>query len=106
MSRGSGFREGAATFGGIVFRIITFILAILPLVMLRQPWWVCFLLLVGTQIPFVCIPVNIAIYVWSFIVVVQGPIGALEIIYFIDIGVVVLYWLIVIIASLISDRGR
>ena len=84
--------------------LLSLLLTVFPLVMCQFPWWVNLLIFTAIMLlPDVLGGImTLAVWVWSFIVVVSGSIGLFEVIYFVLLAVYVVYFLIPGIRALIA----
>ena len=73
--------------GGILWYIISFFFCFAPLFFLHLPFWADFLLILAIlALPYIGELIRAALYVWAFIVVIRGPIGIMEIIFFVFVA--------------------
>ena len=90
--------------GGLLFWLLSLLLTAFPLVMCQFPWLVNLLIFTAIMLlPDVLGGImTLAVWVWSFIVVVSGSIGLFEVIYFVLLAVYVVHFLIPGIRALIA----
>lgn len=103
------FKERFGTvFGGVlgvVYRIVTFLLSILPLVMLDLPFWADFLIILGVNLLnglLFCIP-ELALWIVGLVAAIHGKQDAWAIAYYVVFGINALKILLMFVQSLISS---
>ena len=90
-------------FGIVLWYIISFLYGFIPLVFLRFPFWVDFLLIVVmTSVPYLGEIVRIVLYIWAFVVVLHGPFDIPAIIFYVFFALYVLTTLLPLITSLLE----
>lgn len=80
--------NGLGTLGIVLYYIAMLIIAALPIVALQLPIWADFLIIFALEalpIPFI----DIVLWIWGLVVVLQHPISTFSIIYFVCFGVFV-----------------
>lgn len=96
----------AATLGGFgyfLFYLITVFLTFAPLTVLGLPWWIdATIILAVLSIPFLGSIVQVVIWVWSFVMAVQGPQDIWTILYYVAAAIYVFSTLIPFLTSTIS----
>ena len=103
------FKERFGTvFGGVlgvVYRIVTFLLSILPLVMLDLPFWADFLIVLGVNLLNALlfgIP-ELALWIVGLVAAIHGKQDAWAIAYYVVFGINALKILVMFVHSLISS---
>lgn len=103
------FKERFGTvFGGVlgvVYRIVTFLLSILPLVMLDLPFWADFLIILAVNIfsaMLFGIP-ELALWIAGLVAAIHGKQDAWAIAYYVVFGINALKILLMFVQSLISS---
>ena len=90
---------------GVVYSIVTFLLSILPLVMLDLPFWADFLIILGVNLLnglLFCIP-ELALWIVGLVAAIHGKQDAWAIAYYVVFGINALKILLMFVQSLISS---
>lgn len=90
---------------GVVYFIVTFLLSILPLVMLDLPFWADFLIILGVNLLnglLFCIP-ELALWIVGLVAAIHGKQDAWAIAYYVVFGINALKILLMFVRSLISS---
>lgn len=94
-------QNALGTFGGILYWILTILIAILPLVMIDMPSLVDFIILaVCSFLPFLSIP----LWIWGLVEAIKGPQDIFAIIYYIATVAIFLPTIISMISGFIDKR--
>lgn len=94
-------QNALGTFGGILYWILTILIAILPLVMIGMPSLVDFIILaVCSFLPFLSIP----LWIWGLVEAIKGPQDIFAIIYYIATVAIFLPTIISMISGFIDKR--
>lgn len=99
-----GLLRDLGRIGTVIAYVFAVLLTIYPLAMCGFPWWVNLILL--ALVMFTDIiggVVSFAAWVWSFVVVISGEIGPLQIVYFVLLGLYVIFFIVPLVLSLISS---
>lgn len=92
--------ESLGVFGVILFYIISLAHIVVPLAVFEIPFWAkSILLFVMMMIPFLGGIVELIVWVWAFIIVINAPITIWSIIFFIIFG---LYLIFILLPPVIS----
>jgi hypothetical protein len=92
-------------FGYILYYALALFLTFMPLSYLQFPFYVDFIMMAAVLIvPFVGQIVELAIWVWSFVLVVTQPIGWFEVIYFVSALIYVFTTVFPFVMSLFAGR--
>ena len=90
--------------GLILFYLIQVVIIFIPLVFLGLPWWVDALLaLFVLFVPFLNTIAALAIWIWSFIIVISSPITWVSIVYFICLAFHLVFEIIPVVISFIGS---
>lgn len=87
--------------GSILWYVISVFFCFAPIFFLHLPFWADFLLILAIlALPYIGELIRAALYVWAFIVVIRGPIGIMEIIFFVLAAIYVYTTLLPIVLAL------
>lgn len=94
-------------FGAVLWYIISFLYGFAPLVILRFPFWLDLLLIIAmTSIPLVGELIRIALYIWAFVVVVNGPFDIIAIVFYVFFALYFFTTLLPLILSLFGGKDK
>lgn len=83
------------TVGFILYYVFLLMMIFVPLYFCDFPWWADLIILVLIFVfDFFGAFVNVAIWIWSFVVVVSGAIGVWEIFYFVFFAIYIVFFFI------------
>lgn len=99
--------DALGSVGIVLFYIISVLIVCAPLGFLDFPFWLDVLIIIGFQLlPGIGSIAELVLWVWSFFIVIKGPIDVLAILYFVAMGIYFFSFLPPIIVSIIAKiRG-
>ena len=91
--------------GVVLWYIVSFLYSFAPLLFLKFPFWLDFILIVVmSTVPLIGEIVRFALYIWAFVVVLNQPIDAISIVFFVFAALYFFTTIVPIISALFSKK--
>lgn len=92
-------------FGAILWYFLSIVYSFAPLFILHFPWWLDgIIIFIILFVPFVGEIVRIVLYIWAFIVVLNGPMDVVAIVFFVVFAIYALAELLPLAVTLFSSK--